>query len=450
MLEKLRRKFIFTIMLMVTITLVVMSGVILAINYGQNKATLYQAVQYATTDTAFEHHDGGDQISDGTVPPASDQGLQTDTSAATPADGGNGSIGGQGGANKGGGMIATSCYLVSSDGSITSTLTNALELDSSTASQAVATALAHYNADAAEGVTGSIGELNMFYSIRHTPSGIKVAVASDSYLTNGVTSLGQVLGLVCACVWLAFFGISIFLARWVVRPTERAWKQQQQFVADASHELKTPLTVIMANNSILLGHEDETVASQRRWVESSQSEAHQMLSLVNDMLFLAKPENQNRQIVTEDIDFSDLVEGDVLQFESVCFEKDIDLKDAVGKNVVVRGDKARLQRLVSTLLDNACKYADEGGWVKVSLEKHGSQAVFTVNNDGTVIPPEDIPHIFDRFYRVDKARVRSEGGFGLGLAIAKEVVDEHHGTIEVTSDEQRGTLFTVTLPLTKD
>ena len=173
-------------------------------------------------------------------------------------------------------------------------------------------------------------------------------------------------------------------------------------------------------------------------------EARQMLDLVNDMLFLARPENAERQQVRDTVDFSALVERNILQFEAVCFERGVELAEEVAPGINVLGDENRLQRLASTLLDNACKYAD--AHVSVKLSQSGGQVRLAVTNDGAIIPPEDLAHVFDRFYRVDKARVRSEGGVGLGLAIAQEVAHQHGGAITVASSEAEGTTFTATLP----
>ena len=343
-------------------------------------------------------------------------------------------------------MVATSVYFVAEDGTVSQTLVNSLELQEEELDVALSGALESWNAVTVtdECVTGRLPNGNLYYGVRETVSGLKVAFASGSYITNSISNLAMVLAAVSAGVWVAFLLISILLARWVVRPTERAWNQQQQFVADASHELKTPLAVMMANNSILLSHAGETVESQRRWVESNQLEARQMLDLVNDMLFLARPENAERQQVRDTVDFSELVERNVLQFEAVCFERGVELAEDVASGVNVLGDANRLQRLASTLLDNACKYADSH--VSVKLSKANGQARLVVTNDGAIIPPEDLPHVFDRFYRVDKARVRSEGGVGLGLAIAQEVAHQHGGAITVTSSESAGTAFIATLP----
>ena len=428
MLVKLRRQFILIIMALVTAALVIMAGVITYINYQQLSADVLESVEYATTERAFA--DRG---------PMQDDSLGEGRFGDTRMDGHRRDLRAPG-AN----MVATSVFLIDADGTSAQTLQNALELSEDEFQTALQAVFAERGSATAEFVTGHLQDGDLYFGVRETISGTKVAFASGSYITNSITNLALLLAAVCACVWVAFLVISIFLARWVVRPTERAWNQQQQFVADASHELKTPLAVMMANNSILLSHADETVESQRRWVESNQQEAHQMLDLVNDMLFLARPENAERQQVRDTVDFSGLVERNVLQFEAVCFERGIELAEEVAPGVSVLGDANRLQRLASTLLDNACKYADSH--VSVKLSKASGQARLSVTNDGAVIPPEDLPHVFDRFYRVDKARVRSEGGVGLGLAIAQEVAHQHGGAITVTSSESAGTTFIATLP----
>ena len=291
-----------------------------------------------------------------------------------------------------------------------------------------------FSANADGCITGHIADGDLYYGVRDTTYGHEGRVCERFVHREQHREPGMVLAAVSAGVWAAFLLISILLARWVVRPTERAWSQQQQFVADASHELKTPLAVMMANNSILLSNENETIESQRRWVESNQAEARQMLELVNDMLFLARPQNAERQTVRETVDLSALVQRNTLQFEAVCFERGVVLEDEVATGISVLGDANRLQRLASTLIDNACKYADTK--VSVKLTRAGNQAKLAICNDGAVIPAEDLPHVFDRFYRVDKARVRSEGGVGLGLAIAQEVAHEHGGAITVASSEE--------------
>jgi signal transduction histidine kinase len=207
------------------------------------------------------------------------------------------------------------------------------------------------------------------------------------------------------------------------------------------------LTVILANVGILLRHKDETVGQQQKWVEYTKEEAERMKKLVDEMLFLAKSDAARTSIPFLPQNFSDIVWNNVLPFESVAFELHVTLENHIVPEVFLQGDEGQLKQLVAILLDNACKYAGEGGKVTVSLEKGQDKARLAVHNTGTPIPPDQLPRIFDRFIRADSSRARSQGGYGLGLAIAKTIVEGHKGKITVESSAADGTIFIVTLPL---
>lgn len=311
---------------------------------------------------------------------------------------------------------------------------------------------------------GYLDRYSLFFS--KTPSGsipgnYLVAYADGSSMKDwqDLVFVLVIVGLVALAV---FFVINIKFSQWALKPIRTSMKQQQQFTADASHELKTPLTVILANMAILKAQKEESVDSQMQWIESTELEAERMQLLVNDMLALSRPENQKQAVVREDIDYSDLVEGAVLQFESVAFENGIELRSNIEEGLHVTGSIERLRRMVGTLLDNACKYAspddNEDGVafpeVDVTLLKSptsailGNSAELIVHNTGPAIPEEDLPFIFNRFYRTDKVRTSSKGGYGLGLAIGQEIAKEHNGIITVTSSSEEGTTFTVSLPVT--
>lgn len=325
---------------------------------------------------------------------------------------------------------------------------------------------------------GYIDEFGLYFERQPYGQDYLVAYADGSSVNNWKT-LAWTLAGVCAASLVAFFFINIFFSRWALRPVEQSIKQQQQFTADASHELKTPLTVILANMAILSSQPEETVEDQMQWVDSTTAEAERMQKLVNDMLALSRPkervsadkEKPSEQGAMEKVDFSDLVESEVLQFESVAFERQVMIDSEIEEGLYVKGDPERLGRMVATLIDNACKYADEGGTVSVELLKgetaktaeknhrrHSARkknrimrfskiVELNVHNTGSVIPEEDLPHVFDRFYRADKARSSSTGGYGLGLAIGYEIAQDYNGNITVASTEEEGTTFTVTLPL---
>ena len=251
--------------------------------------------------------------------------------------------------------------------------------------------------------------------------------------------------LVGALALFAFFFVSLLLANLALKPVETAWNRQKQFVADASHELKTPLTVILANQKILLAHPDQSIRQERQWIENTQSEGERMKSLVEDLLFLAKTDDSTNQETLSEVNFSDVTQGSILSFASLAFESGITLNDTVQPNITLTGNEPKLRRLCGILLDNALKYANIRGSVNVDLHTENGSALLRVQNTGAAIPAEELPHLFERFYRVDRAR--SAGGYGLGLSIAQSIVKAHGGKISVTSCDEAGTTFLVTLPL---
>ena len=292
---------------------------------------------------------------------------------------------------------------------------------------------------------GTLDGLGLHYYKRTVDSVAYVAFA-DASTTADWESLALTLVIAGLGTLAVFFVISLFLSKWALRPVREAWDAQRQFVADASHDLKTPLTVILANASILLKHPESSIASQSQWIESTQTEAESMQGLVCEMLELAQVE-ERAQLAHETFDFSDMVDGETLQFESLAFEQGCSFECEIQEGISVNGDMERLRKMVSTLIENALKYVDKDGTVSVKLTEAGHALKLTVHNTGTPIAADDLPHIFDRFYRSDKARTSGTGGFGLGLAIARETARAHEGDITCTSTEADGTTFLVTLPI---
>lgn len=178
-----------------------------------------------------------------------------------------------------------------------------------------------------------------------------------------------------------------------------------------------------------------------------------MRGLVNDLLQLARTDETISgaagAMQHDDVDLSDLVDESALEFDAIAFERSCAISSTIEENVHVTGDREWLERLVRILMDNACKYAGANTIVLVALSQHGRAAHLSVTNMGTPIDPEDLPHLFDRFYRSDKARARTSqaSGFGLGLAIARGIVEAHGGSISVKSDQVEGTTFSVTIPI---
>lgn len=236
-----------------------------------------------------------------------------------------------------------------------------------------------------------------------------------------------------------FFFISLTLSSVAVKPIQQAWQQQKQFIADASHELKTPLTIILANANIMSSHKTETVAQQEQCLRSIQEETDQMRGLLDSMLALARTDDEQAVIELRPINISELIEEEILFLEPVAYEKQIPLETDLTKNLILNTDPGLLRRLLTLLVDNAIKYGTPGTPVTIRLS--GNKLIsLSVHNHGSIIPPEDLAHLFDRFYRSDKSR--STDGHGLGLAIARATAERLKGTLSVVSTEAEGTTFT--------
>ena len=257
-------------------------------------------------------------------------------------------------------------------------------------------------------------------------------------------TMGSYLFIALASL-LLLLGVSILLSRWATRPVEKAWTQQRQFLSDASHELKTPLTVILSNAELL--EQAQLSDKPARWTDNILSEAGRMRSLVEEMLTLARADNMVRTAVLTEVSLSDIAADCALAFEPVAFEAGKSLDYTLAENITVLGDREKLRQLISVLLDNAIKYGADGGTVTLSLEKTDRHAKLTVSNPGDPIPPEQLGHLFERFYRADDSR-GEKSGFGLGLSIAQTIAAEHKGTLKAESDDI-STRFLYTMPLKK-
>ncbi len=268
---------------------------------------------------------------------------------------------------------------------------------------------------------------------------------TDSHKT--LTELLTTLFFVGIIMLFVIFTISLFFASRSIRPISEAWEKQKQFIADASHELKTPLAIINANSDALLANQDETIKSQKKWLDYIKTQIDRMGKLVNDLLYLAKTEDINSRMIEIPFDISEVVNDVILSMETVAFEKDIMLLQEVEENIIIKSDCEKIKQVVTILLDNAIKYTDEKGCIDIVLKKTRHQLVFSIKNSGKGISKENLPKLFDRFYRTDPARTQENGGYGLGLSIAKVIIDRLYGEIYADSVKDECTTFTFTLGL---
>lgn len=292
---------------------------------------------------------------------------------------------------------------------------------------------------------GVLKSHNLRFCLVNAPRDQYMVFADISEERVALDGLMQVCVLLGVLGFFAFLGISILLSRWAVKPVDAAMRQQRQFVADASHELKTPLSVLMTNAQLMQSSSCSLVARER-CMQGILTMSQQMKRLIEQMLELAQMDACEPQVCDIPVDFSKLVYDAVLCFEPVFFERHLTLQvDGVQPGIQIGGDGEQLRRMLEIFLDNAQKYASPGGQTWVTLQKKGKGCcVLAVSNEGCAIPAADLQQLFKRFYRADKSR-KQRGSFGLGLSIAESTVQQHRGKIWAES-KQGINSFIVELP----
>ena len=253
--------------------------------------------------------------------------------------------------------------------------------------------------------------------------------------------------IIGACSFAVFFLFSILLSGWAVKPVEIAWQRQRQFVADASHELKTPLTVILSNADMLEKDRDIPKGQNRQRISHIKAESLRMKQLIESLLALARSDSGQESAVSAPVDLSFIVNSSLMAFEPLAFDMGKHITYDIEAALHVNGDDKKLRQLTDILLDNACKYSQDNGSICVTLKKASAkEALLTVSNEGAPLTKEEIKHLFLRFYRGDTARSNIPG-YGLGLSIAQSIVSEHGGKIEASTDGFATNSFIVRLPI---
>lgn len=278
-------------------------------------------------------------------------------------------------------------------------------------------------------------------------NGQRIVLMSKSFQQDMLWSLLKIFIGVGSLSLVILFFISIYFTNKAINPLEETFKKQKQFIADASHELRTPLTIIKTNVSILKENELDTIHSQKKWINYIDSQASRMSTLINEMLSLANLDANRSKQEKININLSNLVTDSLLVFEVVIFEKGLVLEEGVGDNIFIKGEQDQIKKLISILMDNAIKYTNKNGKISVSLISEKNKAKLVIKNTGEGIGNEHLDKIFERFYRVDDSRDRGTGGYGLGLSIAKAIVDDHKGKIYAESIINNETSFIIELPL---
>ena len=290
--------------------------------------------------------------------------------------------------------------------------------------------------------TGLLADFHLRYLRKTGYTSTLIAFTDTTLESTTMRSMAAVCSLAGSAALLVLFLCSYLLSGVVTRPVGAAWAQQEQFLSDASHELKTPLTVILSSAELL---NQSALPEQAVYIDNIREESRRMKLLVEDMLTLSRAQRSAGSLPEQTADLSEAAMTASLRFEPVAFEAGKRLEYDIAPELPVRGDGGKLGQALAALLDNAVKYSAGGTDIRLTAEKQGRFAVVTVADSGPDIPADKLPHIFDRFYRADEARTDGDS-FGLGLPIAKAIIDAHRGTLRCESGGGV-TRFIITLPL---
>ena len=302
---------------------------------------------------------------------------------------------------------------------------------------------------------GQVSSSNQTFAIRTEPlrnqqgqvvGAVQVAKPT-SWIAGTMDSLKRLLILASAVAMLLGAMVALLMANKSLRPIRLAFQKQRDFVADASHELRTPLTLIRTNAEAWLRRGEGGPGSV--FARNVVEETDQLSAIVRDLTTLALADARQLRIERQPVEVSSTLQELIEHFEPVAEERGVTIQPDLNGGVMVQADPNRLRQLFLILLDNAVRYSADGGEVTVGVGRHNGRVTVTVVDRGIGISKKDLPHIFERFYRADKARSRESGGSGLGLAIAKWIAEVHRGEIEVRSTPGAGTTVTVTLPVLK-
>lgn len=276
------------------------------------------------------------------------------------------------------------------------------------------------------------------YKIYDTDKGSSVVLV-DGNMNRSITYMTLLsVGIVLAGSLCVITALIVLLSKRAVRPVAESYEKQKQFITDANHELKTPLTLILTNLDIV-----ESELGKNEWLEDIRTEGERMNSLVKQLVSLTQMDEQENKLAFEPFPISSTITDTISEFQSLAEQKGLSLTSDIQPNIIYSGNEAAIRRLISILLDNAIKYCDPGGAITVAMRKKRRLAI-TIGNSYADVEKIALDKLFDRFYREDKART-FDGGFGIGLSIAKSIVRQHRGDIIARKKDNGNIEFKVTL-----
>ncbi|MEC0371063.1 sensor histidine kinase [Paenibacillus chibensis] len=283
------------------------------------------------------------------------------------------------------------------------------------------------------------------FTVKQNAEGHSIVFLDVTAQLKIITNLIYTFSIVALVMLVVIYLTSRYFANRSIAPVREAFDKQKQFIADASHELKTPLAVINTNADVLLANSEEPIYAQSKWLHHIKSETERMKTLTNDLLYLTQMDDAQTHMIFVPFHLSEAVESVILTMEAVIFEREISFTYDIEPEQTMTGSSEQIKQVVMILLDNAIKYTNPGGSIHLELKKQHNHLLLKVTNTGEGIAAEHVDRIFDRFYRADSSRSRKHGGYGLGLAIAKSIVEQHKGKIYVKSVPKDKTSFYVQL-----
>ena len=312
---------------------------------------------------------------------------------------------------------------------------NTLHMNNVTDKDAVESALSAVSSEKQRGYKGSYK-----YLVRSTDYG-SIAVFLDCYVEQQMKVSFLIVSFCTAflCCVAVMVLVRIF-STIAIRPFVENIQYQKRFITDASHELKTPLAIISANTEVL-----ELTDGPNEWTESIKHQTVRMNDLIKRLLMLAKFSEQGRDVTLVDFSLSEAARESVETFSVLAEAKNKNLTSSIAEGITYKGDETAICQLMSILLDNAVKYADEDGNISFSLSKQGKAVKIEVKNDCSNVNEKSLSHLFERFYRADESRARETGGYGIGVSIAQAIVENHKGKITVKSPDKKSVVFTVVM-----
>ena len=290
---------------------------------------------------------------------------------------------------------------------------------------------------------GTLDEHGIIYYYEKANDVAKIAICSTSYINSRMFRIYILMAVTFIIAMLLLLPLSMKLAHFAEEPLKKAVSMERTFVGDLSHDMKTPITIIMANNSIIRSNPDSTINDNMQWIDSTDRAAEDMMQMISNMMTLTSVDVPKKNMETVPVSLTSAAQRCMLQFESLAYEKGIELEYDIKEELTVRATDDYIKRICSSLVENALKYEPSGGKIIVKAYSKKHKAFFVVQNLNSIISEDDFPHIFDRFYRGDKTRSLTPG-HGLGLPIIKQMSVLCGGDISASSSSKDGTVFTVT------